>query len=58
MAEENKRKRTLVKVGEKSNERYDSYGHKIERKPIVSPSVTPPKRESPKREPIKERTRT
>ncbi len=39
MAEDNKRKRTLVKVGEKSSERYDSYGHKIE-KPVSRPAVS------------------
>ena len=38
MAEENKRKKTLVKVGEQSKERYDSYGHKIER-PVSRPAV-------------------
>lgn len=47
MAEENKRKRTLVKVGEQSKERYDSYGHKIEKpasRPAVNTSV--PRRET------------
>lgn len=58
MAEDNKRKRTLVKVGEKSNERYDSYGHKIEKRSVSTTPVTPPKKELPKREPEKEREAT
>ena len=51
MAEENKRKRTLVKVGEQSKERYDSYGHKIE-KPVSRPAVNTsvPRRETRNKE--------
>ena len=39
MAEDNKRKKTLVKLGAK-DERYDSYGHKIE-KPAPKPAPKP-----------------
>ena len=50
MAEDNKRKKKLVKLGEK-DERYDSYGHKIER-----PTVKPPERTSV-RQPVKQTER-
>ena len=50
MAEDNKRKKKLVKLGEK-DERYDSYGHKIDR-----PIVKPPER-TPVRQPVKQTER-
>ena len=46
MAEDNKRKKTLVKLGAK-DERYDSYGHKIE-KPVSKPAPRPTPRPTPK----------
>lgn len=56
MAEDNKRKKALVKLGEK-NERYDSYGHKIE-KPIERPAVVPPQKKPPEKPKEKEEPKT
>ena len=57
MAEDNKRKKTLVKLGAK-DERYDSYGHKIE-KPIPKPTPRPAPEEVSKpatRRPVEKKT--
>ena len=54
MAEDNKRKKTLVKLGAK-DERYDSYGHKIER---PAPKPAPRLEKKPISQPVRQSSKT